>query len=223
MKLHHLPLLLIPFCVMADEERVPYTCDNNSHIDISFFDDMSGRPQASLYFADETIVLPLVPSASGPLYRNGDIRLHTKGDDAIFEDGKSNLRRCTRGNAPPATTQPAPPAAATSSFMELTGSVTYLSRIALPPGAILSLRIQAGNLTLVDQRYELNGAQVPIPFSATIDRDLIGKKARLAITARIDVGGKTRFVSDKVYPVIKNQQPQPVDITLKPAGHAKTR
>ena len=222
MKLHYLPLLLIPLCANADEERIPYTCDNGSHINISFFADNSGRPQASLHFADETITLPLVPSGAGEaLYRNGDIRLHTKGDDAIFEHGKSNPRRRTRGNKPPAASRPAPPPAATSSFMEVTGNIRYLTRNALPSDAIITVRIQASGRTLVEQRYELNRAQVPIPFSATVDRDLIGKKARLTITARISAGGKLRFISGKVYPVMKNKQPQPVDIILKPAGHAK--
>lgn len=221
MKLHYLPLLFIPILAIADDERIPYTCDNGSHIDISFFTDNSGRPQASLHFADETIVLPQVPSgASGALYRNGDIRLHTKGDDAIFEDGKRNMRRCARGNLPPAAPRPAPPAVA-SSFMEVTGHITYLTRNALPPDAILTVLIQERGRTLVEQRYELNGAQVPIPFSATIDRDLISQKARIAITARINAGGKLRFVSSKVYPVIKNKQAQPVNIILKPSGHAK--
>lgn len=229
MKRHHLPLfliplLLVPFGAIADNERMAYTCDNDSHIDISFFDDSSGRPQASLHFADETIILPQVPSASGPLYRKGDIRLHTRGDDAIFEDGKNNLRRCTHGHAPPAASRPAPPvAAAASSFVELSGRVSYRSRLPLPPGAILSIRILAGGLTLVDQRYELDAAQPPIPFTATVDRDLIGPKTRLAVTARIDAGGKTRFISDKVYPVIKDKQPQPVDIALKSASHATAR
>ena len=73
---------------------------------------------------------------------------------------------------------------------------------------------------LVEQRYELNGAQVPIPFSATIDRDLIGKKARLSVNARIEQQGKLRFISDKAYPPLKDGQPVQVDIVLKPAGRA---
>jgi putative lipoprotein len=220
MKFHYLPLLFIPILAIADDERIPYTCDNGNHIDISFFTDNSGRPQASLHFADETIVLPQVPSgASGALYRNGDIRLHTKGDDAIFEDGKRNMRRCARGNLPPAAPRPAPPAVA-SSFMEVTGHITYLTRNALRPMPS-SPSSSRKRRTLVEQRYELNGAQVPIPFSATIDRDLISQKARIAITAQINAGGKLRFSSSKVYPVIKNKQAQPVNIILKPSGHAK--
>ena len=221
MKKHLLfPLCLLALAAHADTTRQPYACDNGSRIDISFPIDSDGRPQAILHFADEALTLPQVPAASGTLYRQGEIRLHTKGDDAIFEDGKSNLRRCTRGTTPPA---PPPPAAA-SSFVDIGGSVSYLSRIALPPDAILTIRVvdtaRAGApaRVLVEQRYELNGAQVPIPFSATLDRDLIGKKARLSVNARIEHRGKLRFVSDKAYPPLKDGQPVPVDIILKPAS-----
>jgi len=116
--------------------------------------------------------------------------------------------------------------AAASSFIQVGGSVSYLSRIALPPDAILTIRVldiaRAGApaRVLAEQRYELNGAQVPIPFSTTLDRDLIGKKARLSVQARIEHRGKLRFVSDKTYPPLKDGQPVPVDIVLKPAGRA---
>lgn len=216
--------LLLPLCALAGDERVAYTCDNGSRIDISFSADISGRPQASLHFADEAVVLPQVPAASGALYRSGEIRLHTKGDEAIFEDGKGNLRRCARGNVAPAAPQTAAQPAA-SSFIDIAGSVTYLARIALPPNAILKIRIQSGQRTLADQRYELNGAQVPIPFSATVDRDLMGKKAKAgaSVSARIEASGKLLFFSDKPMPAMKNGQPIPVNIVLKPAGRAPSR
>ena len=216
--------LLFALPVHAAAERQPYTCDNGSRLDISFTEDAEGRPQATLHFADEAMILPQVPAASGALYRQGDIRLHTRGDEAFFEDARNNQRRCTRGTVPPATPKAAQPA--TSSFVEIGGSVSYVARIALPPDAILIIRVldmaRAGApaRVLVEQRYELNGAQVPIPFSATIDRDLIGKKARLSVSARIEQRGKLRFVSDKPYPPLKDGQPVPVDIVLKPAGKA---
>ena len=215
-----LPLCLLALSAHADPARLPYACDNGSRIDISFPTDTDGRPQAILHFADEALTLPQVPAASGTLYRQGEIRLHTKGDEAIFEDGKGNLRRCARGLTPPA---PPPPVAA-SSFVEIGGSIRYLSRIALPPDALLTIRVvdtaRAGApaRVLVEQHYELNGAQIPIPFSATIDRDLIGKKARLSINARIEHRGKLRFISDRAYPPLKDGQPVPVDIVLKPVG-----
>lgn len=219
-----LPLvMLLPHSALAGDERLAYTCDNGSRIDISFSADISGRPQATLHFADQAVVLPQVPAASGALYRSGDIRLATKGDDAIFEDGKNNLRRCTRGSVAPVMPQAAAQPAATSSFIDIAGRVSYLARIALPPNAILKIRIQSGQRTLADQRYELNGAQVPIPFSATVDRDLMGKKANATVSARIEAGGKLLFASANPTPATKNGQPIPVDIVLKPANRGTPR
>lgn len=219
-----LPLvLLFPLSAFAGDERLAYTCDNGSHMDISFSADISGRPSATLHFADAAVVLPQVPAASGALYRSGDIRLATKGDDAIFEDGKNNLRRCSRGSVAPVMPQAAAQPAATSSFIDIAGRVSYLARIALPPNAILKIRIQSGQRTLADQRYELNGAQVPIPFSATVDRDLMGKKASATVSARIEASGKLLFASVKPTPATKNGQPIPVDIVLKPASRGTAR
>lgn len=225
------PALLLLFAALsahAAEDRLPYACDNGSRVEISFTADTEGRPLATLHFADEAVALPQVPSASGVLYRRGDIRLHTKGDDAVLEDGKGNLRRCTRGAVPPPspTATPTTTPAAASNFVEIGGTVSYLARIALPPDAILTIRVQdiaragAPARVLVEQRYELNGAQVPIPFSATIDRDLIGKKTRLSVSARIEHRGKLRFISDRVYSPLQDDQPVPVAIILKPVAAA---
>lgn len=222
MKLRPLLALLFPLCVLAGEERIPYACDNGSRIDISFAVDADGRPQAQLHFADEAVILPQVPSASGALYRRGEIRLHTRDDDAILEDGKGNQRHCMRGTTPPAGTTVAPPAAA-SGFIDIAGKITYLARIALPPDATLTVRIDDTGrpgkpLTLAEQRYALNGAQVPIPFAATIDRDLIGQKSRLIVVARIEAGRKLLFAGNKAYPVAQNEAAAPFELLLKPAN-----
>ena len=140
MKTATLLLLSLLFALPAQAaERQPYACDNGSRLDISFAEDAEGRPQATLHFADEAMILPQVPAASGTLYRKGDIRLHTRGDEAFFEDGKNNQRRCTRGTVPPAVAAVAQPA--TSSFIEIGGTVSYLARIALPPDTILIIRV----------------------------------------------------------------------------------
>lgn len=222
---HLLPLLAL--CAFAfahgQEQRTTYACDDGSRLEVSFSAAAEGRPQATLHLAGGDAILPLVPAASGALYRAGELRLHTKGDDAFFEDGKQPARRCSSG----ATAQAAPPPpvapAAPGSFVEVSGSVAYLARIALPPEALLKIRIQSGQRTLVDQRYELNGAQVPIPFSATVDRDLLGKKASATVSARIEAGGKLLFATPQPFPAMKNGQPITVNVVLKPAGRAPSR
>lgn len=229
MKPYVLCLALLACCAWAEEPPAPvtpdaYTCDNGSRVSISFSDDISGRPQATLHFSDGPMQLPRVPSGSGALYRQGDIRLHTKGDEAIFEDGRGNMRRCLLGDRPPVVAQPVPTPSVGGAFLGITGQVSYRSQIALPPGSILSIRIHdtsrggAPIRTLVEQSYELDGTQLPIPFSATVDRSFIGKQSRLGVSARIEVGGRLRFVSEKAYPVIADGQATPVDIVLKPVA-----
>lgn len=230
MKLHHLPLplllLSLPLTALADSERQPYACDNGSHVEISFSAASDGRPQATLHFADEAITLPQVPAASGALYRNDTLRLHTKDDEALFEDGKGNARRCLRGATPPASPVATQPAAA-SSFIDLAGQVSYRVRIALPADAVLIIRIQdtaragAPARVLAEQRIQLAGQQVPIAFQTTIDRDLVGKKARVTVAARIEHKGKLLFINDKSYPALANGQPLPLDIQLKQVAGGK--
>ncbi len=225
MKLSLLPLLLLPVVTFAND-RHPYTCDNGSRVELSFGAAADGRPQATLHFADGDLVLPQVPAASGALYRADDIRLHTQDDEAIFEDGRGNVRRCIKGTTPPPGANP-PPAA--SSFLDITGSVAYRQRIALPPDAILIVRIQdvaragAPARQLAEQRIELGGHQVPIPFATTIDRDLIGKKSRITVSARIEHKGKLLFITDKQYPVATDGQPPHIELQMKQVAGASRR
>lgn len=225
MKLLLLPLLLLPLVTSA-ADRQAYTCDNGSRVELSFGTAADGRPQATLHFADGDLLLPQVPAASGALYRADDIRLHTQDDEAIFEDAKGNVRRCLKGTTPPPGANP-PPAA--SSFLDITGSVAYRHRIALPPDAILIVRVQdvaragAPARQLAEQRIELGGRQVPIPFATTIDRDLIGKKSRITVSARIEHKGKLLFITDKHYPVATDGQPPHIDLQMKQVAGAPRR
>lgn len=207
-----LPLLCLPLLALADGERLPYTCDNGSRIDISFSTPADGRPSASLHFADTVITLPQVPAASGAAYRQDGIGLHTKDEEAIFEDGKGNLRRCRQGNQAPVVPESS---AASSSFLDITGNVSYRVRMALPAGSVLKLRVREGGRTLAEQNIVLDGQQVPIGFQMLVDRDLLGKKPRLQLSARIEHGKKLLFINDTPYSTQQNGSP--FEIILKPA------
>ena len=229
MKRYALPLLLLPISALATEPAVTYRCDDGSSLDVLFSTAADGRNQAMLTLGETTLTLPQVPAASGALYRANDIRLHTKGDEALFEDAKGKVRHCKQGDTPPATTATTATKPVVSSFIDISGNVSYLQRIALPPDAVLIVRIQdvsradAPARILAEQRIELAGRQVPISFQTTVDRDLIGKRARITAAARIERGGKLLFISDKSYPVIRNGQVLPVEMTLKQVTSAKPR
>ena len=218
MKTITLAALLLLATPLHAASPVTYTCDSGDKLAITFGEAADGRPQATLHRTDGNIVLPLVPAASGARYRADPFDLHTKGDDAYLEDGDGRQLRCTRGT-PPAV---APAPTATSSFITLTGGVAYRTREALPPAAILVIRIEdvrtRAPRILAEQRYELNGAQVPVFFNATIDKDLIGKRARIQVAAQIEIDGRVRYINDRPYPALQNSQPLPLAIMLKPIG-----
>lgn len=215
--------LATPLAATAGE-RIRYACAGDTRIDVSFSADADGRPQATLHLADGDLILPGVPAASGALYRAPAARLHTKGDDAVFEDARGSVRRCTRADALAAETP-----AASGSLVEVTGTVATRQRSALPPDTVLIVRIQdvsradARALVLAEQRIELNGRQVPIPFAMNVDRDLVGKRARITVAARIERAGKLLFISDTAYPAIVDGQPRHVDMTLKQVAAPPTR
>lgn len=207
-----LPLLLcLPLALAAAEPRLGYRCDNGSRLDLSFSADADGRPQATLHFADGEVVLPQVPAPAGERYRRDPVSLQIDGDEALIEDGHANRRHCRRADL-----------AAAGSFVEIAGRVGYRGR--LPASAELVILTQAFGrpdsraLTLAEQRYRLNGAPSPIPFTATVDRDLLGKDTRLGVSARIEYGGRTRLVGGPVDPVGAPGSAAAVEIELKPAG-----
>lgn len=218
--------LLLPACALfclglahAADERLPYVCSDGTRFAAAFTTDSEGVTTAIVFTGNRRFVLPQVPAASGALYRKDGVSLHTKGDDASFADGDSQPRQCTRADLvpPPTAVEPAAP----GSFVDISGSVTYRARSALPPDAILVVKVQdtgragAPALVLAEQRIELGGQQVPIPFNMLVDRDLIGKKARLTVAARIQSGGKLLFISDTVHPALADGQPRHVDMELK--------
>jgi putative lipoprotein len=220
MKLFSLALLCLPLLVQAEGERLPYTCDNGSRIDISFSTSSDGRPQATLHFADSQLVLPQVPSASGNAFKQDEIALYTKDEQAIFEDGKGNIRRCQLGQEMPTSSAPA----ASSSFIDITGEITYPPGSQLPTNAQLILRVQdkarrgKSFLTLAEQRIDLRGQIMPIAFQITIDRDLLRKNAQPFVTAVVESKGKRLFIEDKHYAALHDQQPRPLSIMLKASG-----
>ena len=89
MKRYALLFLLLPLACLAADRGAPYACDDGSHLEISFLTTSEGRPQVFVRTANTRLSLPQVATASGALYRSGNIRLHTQGTEIRFEDGKA--------------------------------------------------------------------------------------------------------------------------------------
>ncbi|WP_332777571.1 YbaY family lipoprotein [Polaromonas sp.] len=128
------------------------------------------------------------------------------------------LTACATGPASaPQSSAPAAPAA--SSGVRVTGSISYLQRVALPPDSdvIVQLRdvsrVDAKADILAEQRFTAR-SQVPLPFELTVDPGKIDPRMRYAVAARIERGGKLMFINDKLYPVLTQGHGSRVDLIL---------
>ncbi len=104
---------------------------------------------------------------------------------------------------------------------QVTGSVTYRERIALPPTAVITVRLvdvsraDAPSVLISEQVIRTEGRQVPFEFALAYDTSRILTSHTYAVQARIEDGGKLLFISDTMNPVITRDAPRRVDIVLR--------
>lgn len=105
----------------------------------------------------------------------------------------------------------------------VTGTVTYRQRIALPPDAVVEVKLvdvsaqDVAAKTIGEQTIRSPG-QVPVPFEIGYDAALIQARHRYAIQARILVEGKLSFTNTLAYPVITMGSPSRVDVVVQPTS-----
>jgi uncharacterized lipoprotein YbaY len=106
----------------------------------------------------------------------------------------------------------------------VTGTVTYLQRIALTPGAVIEVKLldvsraDAPALTIAEKAFRSAGRQVPIDFSLEYDPSRIDQRRRYSIQVRIIQDDRPRFISTQPYPVITGGHPNRVDVVVRPTG-----
>lgn len=110
-----------------------------------------------------------------------------------------------------------PPAAATTAT--LTGTVGYRQRIALPPGAVVTVRLEDISLadakaTLLAEQVIESSSQVPIPFELNYDPTSVDPRHRYAVRAQIRVEDELWFTTTRVNPVLNDAGTGPVDLML---------
>ncbi len=120
------------------------------------------------------------------------------------------------------TSAPAPtPAPTPTPVAKVTGSVTYLEKIALPSGAAVEVKLldiskqDAPAVTIGEQVITTSGNQVPFSFEIKYNSATIDPRYTYAVRATITVDGKLWFTSDRTYPVITRDNPSTVEIVLK--------
>lgn len=104
---------------------------------------------------------------------------------------------------------------------QVTGSATYRERIALPPTAVVIVRLvdvslaDAPSVLVTEQVIRAEGRQVPFEFALGYDPSHILPSHTYAVQVRIEDRGKLLFISDKMNPVITRDAPARVDIVLR--------
>lgn len=104
----------------------------------------------------------------------------------------------------------------------VTGTVTYLQRRALPPNALVEVklldvsRVGAPSLTIAEQVITSGGNQVPFAFELRYDPSRIKERRRYVVRARILVERRLLFSNTDTYPVLTGGHGNSVNIIVKP-------
>ncbi|MBW4542814.1 MAG: YbaY family lipoprotein [Myxacorys chilensis ATA2-1-KO14] len=159
----------------------------------------------------KSLLMRQVLAASGTRYQNAGYTLSTKGNEAFITlNDQMIYQQCsTKINS-----------GSSSNTSSVSGTVSYLQRIALPPNAVVEVQLQdvsradAPAVTISEQTIPLNGRQVPIPFSLSYDSATIRPTNTYTIAARILIDGKARWRNTSAYRVITQGKPTSVDVIV---------
>jgi putative lipoprotein len=119
--------------------------------------------------------------------------------------------------------RPAAPETGGARRASVTGNVFFLERIALPPTAVVNVKLldvsrqDAAAPVLGEQTIEARGKQPPFDFEINYDAQKIIDSHRYAVRATITVDGQLWFTSTTSYPVITNGNPDKVAVRVNRA------
>ncbi len=118
--------------------------------------------------------------------------------------------------SPAAQAQTQPPA----DYVTVSGNASYLQRIAMPPGAVLTVQVQdvsradVAATVLAESREAFGRRQVPLAYSVLVPRSAINPRMRYSVRATISVDGQTQFATTRDYPVLTRRAPNQVNLLL---------
>jgi uncharacterized lipoprotein YbaY/membrane-bound inhibitor of C-type lysozyme len=179
-----------------------------------------------LNYDPAAIDMRMRPTVSARITENGELRFISTRMNPVLLGNNAPATDVTIEVQPvgasAASTTPVTPTAPITGAV-LTGTVTYLQRMALPPNAVIEVvladvsRADAPATIIATQTITAAGKQVPFPFELTYDPASIQPQNTYAVQARILVDGKLRFISTQRYAVLTNGRPMTgVNIVVQP-------
>jgi putative lipoprotein len=102
----------------------------------------------------------------------------------------------------------------------VSGTVTYLQSIELPPDAELRLALEDISLqdapagVIAQRTIPVGGKQSPLAFTIEYDTKIIEESHSYSVRAEILAGGATRFVTAQSYPVLTRGAPNNADVIV---------
>ncbi|MCV2355846.1 YbaY family lipoprotein [Paucibacter sp. B2R-40] len=125
------------------------------------------------------------------------------------------------GNLACAASEVAPGAALASPEVQIvSGHASYLERMALPPTALLTVRIEdvsradAAAKLVAELSRPVGRDQVPLAFELTVPKVQIEPGHRYALRATIHLEGQLRFTTTQHYPVLTDGTAGPLAVRL---------
>ncbi|WP_081454187.1 YbaY family lipoprotein [Vibrio furnissii] len=98
-----------------------------------------------------------------------------------------------------------------AAMQTVSGTMAYRERIALPDNAVVTVTLQDVSLmdapakVIATQTFETKGKQVPFAFELAYDSAQIDARHTYSVSARIELNGKLRFITDTHYGVITDE------------------
>lgn len=188
-----------------------YTCEGGARLTVYLHDQA-----AKVRYADQTYFMKQTMSADGNRYSDGKVVWWGKGNGGFLQEdtpdgnGKMIVKGCMLDK--PLNTE------------QVTGTVTYLQRMALPTNAVIQVQLAEVSLAdapanvIAEQSINLGQRQVPVPFTLNVDPAKIDPKRTYAVRAKITVGSELRFISERSYPVLTQGNPAHVEIIVRQAA-----
>jgi putative lipoprotein len=194
-------------------KQFEYTCEGGAKLRVYLHNET-----AKVVYKDKVYLMRQTRSADGGRYSDGKVVWWSKGsggflqEDAPDGDGEMIVKGCELDKPTNAAAVPG----------TASGTVSYLSRMALPASAIIEVKLQDVSLAdapakvIAQEEIALGERQVPVPFELKFDPMKIDPKHTYSVSASILVNGELRFISDKAYPVLTRGNPAHAEVIVKP-------